>query len=214
MKISCCCCSQTNARSVGGCGAISKLVLTTKWLTAYCDWHRRTLGAEEEEEEEIDTKGVWRRPPLCSDPSTGTAQHFPSVDRLQKIFFSFFFSFGAFWKSAQRGLVVIRVLSLSRQSTWHNRMNTAAAATDPCRVHLRVHPCLFFSFLLPVLSQEHFIMMMMITIILIRFLFNWICRQMFPQMKFRVSGLDPKSKYILLLDIVAADDYRYKFHNR
>ena len=37
---------------------------------------------------------------------------------------------------------------------------------------------------------------------------------MFPQMKFRVSGLDAKSKYILLLDIVAADDYRYKFHNR
>lgn len=40
------------------------------------------------------------------------------------------------------------------------------------------------------------------------------CRQMFPQMKFRVSGLDLKAKYILLLDIVAADDYRYKFHNR
>lgn len=37
---------------------------------------------------------------------------------------------------------------------------------------------------------------------------------MFPQMKFRVSGLDTKAKYILLLDIVAADDYRYKFHNR
>lgn len=37
---------------------------------------------------------------------------------------------------------------------------------------------------------------------------------MFPQMKFRVSGLDNKAKYILLLDIVAADDYRYKFHNR
>ena len=37
---------------------------------------------------------------------------------------------------------------------------------------------------------------------------------MFPQMKFRVSGLEPSSKYILLLDIVAADDYRYKFHNR
>ncbi|KAJ3650864.1 hypothetical protein Zmor_016942 [Zophobas morio] len=36
---------------------------------------------------------------------------------------------------------------------------------------------------------------------------------MFPQMKFRVSGLDLKAKYILLLDIVAADDYRYKFHN-
>jgi T-box protein 2/T-box protein 3 len=39
-------------------------------------------------------------------------------------------------------------------------------------------------------------------------------RQMFPQMKFRVSGLDPRAKYIFLLDIVAADDYRYKFHNR
>merc|ERR1719277_2474537 len=38
-------------------------------------------------------------------------------------------------------------------------------------------------------------------------------RQMFPQMKFRLSGLNPKAKYILLLDIVAADDYRYKFHN-
>ncbi|TRY70849.1 hypothetical protein TCAL_10063 [Tigriopus californicus] len=38
-------------------------------------------------------------------------------------------------------------------------------------------------------------------------------RQMFPQLKFRLSGLDPKSKYILLLDVVAADDLRYKFHN-
>ena len=36
---------------------------------------------------------------------------------------------------------------------------------------------------------------------------------MFPQMKFKLSGLDPKAKYILLLDIVAADDFRYKFHN-
>ena len=43
---------------------------------------------------------------------------------------------------------------------------------------------------------------------------EFLCRQMFPQLKFRVSGLDPKSKYILLLDIVASDDYRYKFHNR
>lgn len=44
--------------------------------------------------------------------------------------------------------------------------------------------------------------------------FQLFFRQMFPQMKFRVSGLDSKAKYILLLDIVAADDYRYKFHNR
>ncbi|XP_060833336.1 optomotor-blind protein-like isoform X3 [Rhopalosiphum padi] len=39
-------------------------------------------------------------------------------------------------------------------------------------------------------------------------------RQMFPQMRFRVSGLNAKTKYILLQDIVASDDYRYKFHNR
>jgi len=38
-------------------------------------------------------------------------------------------------------------------------------------------------------------------------------RQMFPQTKFRLSGLDNKAKYILLLDVVAADDFRYKFHN-
>jgi len=39
-------------------------------------------------------------------------------------------------------------------------------------------------------------------------------RQMFPQMKFKLTGLDPSAKYILLLDIVSADDKRYKFHNR
>ncbi|MFN9905163.1 MAG: hypothetical protein ACK56F_03425 [bacterium] len=43
--------------------------------------------------------------------------------------------------------------------------------------------------------------------------FYFFARQMFPQMKFKMSGLDPKAKYILLLDIVAADDFRYKFHN-
>ena len=47
-----------------------------------------------------------------------------------------------------------------------------------------------------------------------RSLFVFFFRQMFPQMKFRATGLDPKAKYILLLDIVAADDCRYKFHNR
>ncbi len=34
---------------------------------------------------------------------------------------------------------------------------------------------------------------------------------MFPQMKFRLSGLNPKAKYILLLDVVAADDFRYNY---
>lgn len=36
---------------------------------------------------------------------------------------------------------------------------------------------------------------------------------MFPPFKVRVNGLDKKAKYILLMDIVAADDCRYKFHN-
>ena len=39
------------------------------------------------------------------------------------------------------------------------------------------------------------------------------CRRMFPPFKVKVSGLDKKAKYILLMDIVAVDDCRYKFHN-
>uniref|UniRef100_G3UF13 T-box transcription factor 3 n=1 Tax=Loxodonta africana TaxID=9785 RepID=G3UF13_LOXAF len=39
------------------------------------------------------------------------------------------------------------------------------------------------------------------------------CRRMFPPFKVRCSGLDKKAKYILLMDIIAADDCRYKFHN-
>ena len=51
--------------------------------------------------------------------------------------------------------------------------------------------------------------------IFLRFsLITLVIRQMFPQMKFKLTGLDAKAKYILLLDIVAADEYRYKFHNR
>ncbi|KAM5194127.1 T-box transcription factor TBX3 isoform 1-T1 [Mantella aurantiaca] len=38
-------------------------------------------------------------------------------------------------------------------------------------------------------------------------------RRMFPPFKVRCTGLDKKAKYILLMDIVAADDCRYKFHN-
>lgn len=37
---------------------------------------------------------------------------------------------------------------------------------------------------------------------------------MFPAFKVRVTGLDKKAKYIMLMDIVASDDCRYKFHNR
>ncbi|BFZ18290.1 hypothetical protein BsWGS_21329 [Bradybaena similaris] len=38
-------------------------------------------------------------------------------------------------------------------------------------------------------------------------------RRMFPPFKVKIAGLDKRSKYILLMDIVAVDDCRYKFHN-
>ncbi|CAN9512797.1 unnamed protein product [Ophioblennius macclurei] len=38
-------------------------------------------------------------------------------------------------------------------------------------------------------------------------------RRMFPPLKARCTGMDRRAKYILLMDIVAADDCRYKFHN-
>lgn len=34
---------------------------------------------------------------------------------------------------------------------------------------------------------------------------------MFPGYKVKVTGLNPKTKYILLMDIVPGDDHRYKF---
>uniref|UniRef100_A0A8C9WHX4 T-box transcription factor 5a n=1 Tax=Scleropages formosus TaxID=113540 RepID=A0A8C9WHX4_SCLFO len=36
-------------------------------------------------------------------------------------------------------------------------------------------------------------------------------RRMFPSYKVKVSGLNPKTRYILLMDAVPADDHRYKF---
>jgi hypothetical protein len=36
---------------------------------------------------------------------------------------------------------------------------------------------------------------------------------MFPAFRVKVQGLDKRAKYILLMDIVSADDCRYKFHN-
>ncbi|XP_058491890.1 T-box transcription factor TBX3-like, partial [Solea solea] len=38
-------------------------------------------------------------------------------------------------------------------------------------------------------------------------------RRMFPPLKASCVGMDRKAKYILLMDVVAADDCRYKFHN-
>ncbi|KAA8587164.1 T-box transcription factor TBX2b [Etheostoma spectabile] len=38
-------------------------------------------------------------------------------------------------------------------------------------------------------------------------------RRMFPAFKVRVNGLVETAKYILLMDIVAVDEFRYKFHN-
>uniref|UniRef100_UPI0037E8F62F T-box transcription factor TBX3 n=1 Tax=Semicossyphus pulcher TaxID=241346 RepID=UPI0037E8F62F len=38
-------------------------------------------------------------------------------------------------------------------------------------------------------------------------------RRMFPPLRARCTAMDRKARYILLMDIVAADDCRYKFHN-
>ena len=35
---------------------------------------------------------------------------------------------------------------------------------------------------------------------------------MFPNIKMKVSGLDPSAKYIFLMDIAPVDSYRYKYH--
>ena len=39
-------------------------------------------------------------------------------------------------------------------------------------------------------------------------------RRMFPTLKSSVSGLDPKQKYFILLDLILADDCRYKFSGK
>lgn len=36
---------------------------------------------------------------------------------------------------------------------------------------------------------------------------------MFPTFKISVLGLEPQAKYILMMDIVPADDHRYKYNN-
>jgi hypothetical protein len=36
---------------------------------------------------------------------------------------------------------------------------------------------------------------------------------MFPAMKVRISNLNPRTKYIVLLEIIPVDECRYKFHN-
>nr|CAE45765.1 Tbx4/5 protein [Podocoryna carnea] len=38
-------------------------------------------------------------------------------------------------------------------------------------------------------------------------------RRMFPVIKVNISGLNPKLKYILVMDVVPVDDNRYKYHN-
>ncbi|XP_068461053.1 T-box transcription factor TBX2 [Clinocottus analis] len=38
-------------------------------------------------------------------------------------------------------------------------------------------------------------------------------RRMFPPLRARCAGMDQRAKYVVLMDIVAADDCRYKFHN-
>lgn len=50
------------------------------------------------------------------------------------------------------------------------------------------------------------------TVFIIIFFF-YLSRRMFPTLKVNLEGLDPHSKYILLIDIVPVDDCRYKYHN-
>ncbi|KAL6113914.1 uncharacterized protein ACO6RY_04801 [Pungitius sinensis] len=38
-------------------------------------------------------------------------------------------------------------------------------------------------------------------------------RRMFPPLRVRCAGMDREARYVVLMDIVAADDCRYKFHN-
>jgi hypothetical protein len=38
-------------------------------------------------------------------------------------------------------------------------------------------------------------------------------RRMFPSLKVNVSGLDPHAKYVILADVVPADNCRYKYHD-
>lgn len=38
-------------------------------------------------------------------------------------------------------------------------------------------------------------------------------RRMFPTFKISVSGLEPHARYIFMMDIVPADDHRYKYNN-
>ncbi|XP_056135541.1 T-box transcription factor TBX3 [Lampris incognitus] len=38
-------------------------------------------------------------------------------------------------------------------------------------------------------------------------------RRMFPPFRVRCAGLDRRARYMLLMDVVAADECRYKFHN-
>ena len=35
---------------------------------------------------------------------------------------------------------------------------------------------------------------------------------MFPALKVTVTGLDPSLKYMMIMDVVPADNYRYKYH--
>ncbi|KAM9822165.1 T-box transcription factor TBX3-like [Syngnathus typhle] len=38
-------------------------------------------------------------------------------------------------------------------------------------------------------------------------------RRMFPPLRLRCTGMETKTKYILMMDVVAADERRYKFHH-
>lgn len=75
--------------------------------------------------------------------------------------------------------------------TWYFTLVRSAHSAQPCII------------LYSILKQDH-----------TRFWRKvFLSRRMFPAVKVRISGLNPRMKYIVLLEIIPVDECRYKFHN-
>lgn len=131
-----------------------------------------------------------------------------------------------FFTLTKKNNYVFQSHMLTSRETWKKRQKVSrvdcwawsAVWCDDYRLTCLEYISFYLIFYMYLISYSRLLLQLKLTLFfsffrLSRCFFSW-RRQMFPQMKFRVSGLDNKSKYILLLDIVAADDYRYKFHNR
>lgn len=61
------------------------------------------------------------------------------------------------------------------------------------------------------LFWEYFMLLQKHRVCVQQFCFVFFNRRMFPSYKVKMTGMNPKTKYILLIDVVPADDHRYKF---